>query len=213
MKSMLGMVLLVVGLGLAAASGARNGESHQAWRAELAAGQEATVPEPRTRLSEWFAAGGVGWLAGVALILAGATLARRAHAEAFAGPDRDGDGGTADFAGVVATLQAEVAALRPVVEVLPMDDAATEPRATLDRLRLEVIDPLVDARGALIAQHGIGPFAEYFSPFSGAERQLNRAWSALTDGHVPTAAEALADAEASLAQAAAAYEAVQARLG
>ena len=72
-----------------------------------------------------------------------------------------------------------------------MDQDAPAVRGRLDAIGFEHIAPVVDGRGQLIARHGMSAFAEYFSPFSAAERHLNRAWSALTDGHAPAARDAL----------------------
>ena len=84
---------------------------------------------------------------------------------------------------------------------LPFDDDAAPVREALDRLQFEVITPLVDARGQLIARHGLAKFATYFGPFSGGERNLARCWSALTDGHAEVAREALVRADELFEQA------------
>jgi hypothetical protein len=220
MNRMLPMVILVVGLGIAASSGARNGDSlveyrRALWTAENGEGADkaaaqaildAGVPTPNTRMTEWFGAGGLGWGFGVVLIVIGAVMARRQQAAEFSGAGEDSATAVADFPGTVATLAEEVGRFKSALADLPNDATAPEIRASLDRVRVELIEPLVDARGQLIARHGIGVFAEYFGPFSSAERQLNRAWSALTDGHVPTARAAVDDAAESLSQARQAWE-------
>ncbi|MCO4746091.1 MAG: hypothetical protein KC912_14945 [Proteobacteria bacterium] len=236
------MILLILGIGLAASFGARNGPSHTAWRqaswhharlagvhgmetesddaeetAELqkaksealaglvAAGllteggdlgaavsaaeaQVPDVPDPNTRLSEWAATGGAGFGFGVLLIGLGAFLARKQQAAEAASGGGEGD---LDFPGTVALLVAEVGALVPKADATPMDEDAPALRAAIEKLHIEHIGPLVEGRGSLIAKHGIGTFAEYFGPFSAGERNLNRAWSALTDGHSVVATEAL----------------------
>ena len=72
------------------------------------------------------------------------------------------------------------------------------------------VGPLVDARGQLIARHGLAAFAEYFGPFSAGERNLARVWSTVTDGHSEEARKALVSAKASFEQAAANWEQVEA---
>jgi hypothetical protein len=214
------MVLLTAGLGLAAASGARNGEAHQAWRQASWAAKQAEAdpsasppapPPPRQRLAEWAGVGGVGWGAGIALILVGAVLARRQSAEAFAG---GGEGvGAVDFPGTLARLRVELEALASDLSGVAMDETAPGLRARLDDLRIGLIEPVVDGRGQLIARHGIARFAEYFSPFSAGERNLNRCWSALTDGHAVVARDALTKAQAELDEAAKAWARVNGEPG
>jgi len=199
------MFLLLLGLVLAGAFGARNGDTHTAYRAadaavalaEDAASRERAIqardaiglPLPGARLAEWFRAGGVGWLIGVLLIGTGAWMARRQLAA-----DNAGEGavaGRADFPGAVQVVRGEIERLKGEIAELPFDDDAAAVREALDRLQFEVITPLVDARGQLIARHGLAKFATYFGPFSGGERNLARCWSALTDGHAEVAREAL----------------------
>ena len=54
--------------------------------------------------------------------------------------------------------------------------------------------PMIDARGVLQRHFGLGGAALVLGPLSGAERQLNRAWSALVDGHGPEGQRSLAAA-------------------
>ena len=210
MNRVLPMVLLLVGSALAASFGARNGAAHTDHRAALwqadtdpAALAAAPLPGPTQRLTDWLAVGGVGWGFGVVLIGAGALLARRQQAEA----SRGGAGGSArvDF---VATTESILAALDGLIEDLadlPMDDTAPAARERIDALFDDTIGPLVEGRGQLVALHGLEPFAEYFGLFSGAERNLGRVWSALTDGHAEVARESLAISRAAFADALEAY--------
>ena len=166
------------------------------------------LPQPRQRLSEWFGAGGVGWGAGVLLIVVGAVLARRQkQAEAVAGGPGESE---ATFPEVAELLREQVLNLVDRVDGLGIDEDAPEVREAVVSLGTEHIEPIVAGRGALIARHGFGGFAEYFSPFSAGERNLNRCWSALTDGHPPTAADALRQAAEAFEQARVAYERVDA---
>lgn len=242
MNRMIPMVLLVVGISLAASFGARNGPSHTTWRqatwhharlavvqgmetesedveedaklkkakadsltdlvekglltegGDLAAAVAAAeakipaVPEPKTRVSEWAATGGFGFGFGVLLIGIGAFLARKQQAEEAA---NGGSGGKLDFPASVQRLVDGVGSLVEQAAATKMDDDAPALRAAIEKLHNDEIGPLVDGRGVFIAQHGIGRFAEYFGPFSAGERNLNRAWSALTDGHSVVATDAL----------------------
>ena len=164
----------------------------------------APLPDPATRVSQWWTNGGAPWGAGVFLIIVGALMARRQDQH-----EQSGTGTTAtssvDFKANVTKVLEGVDRLVAELADLQMDVDAPELREQIDTLQLELIDPVVEQRGRLIARHGIAAFAEYFSPFSAGERNLARTWSALTDGHSPTAREAAARARSSFAQAHRAY--------
>lgn len=213
MSRMIPLVILVLGLALAAASGARLGTDHARYRqavwteahAEGAAQEEAAawiadrgVPGPTERLGQWWSLAGLTWLGGISLIVAGAVLARRQIAADVASGEASG---AVDFPGSIDRIEAALQVLSEHLEAVQMDDTAASARAELDALAVDVIDPLVDGRAQLVARHGVAGFAAYFSPFSGGERQLNRVWSALADGHVVVAREALADARRSFREA------------
>jgi hypothetical protein len=218
------MMLLTLGLGLAAASGARNGDAHLAYRdalwtadhAEDAAAREAAVqvrdqvglPKPGQRVAEWFARGGLGWGLGVVLIVAGAGMARRQQASGA--QEGDEESRASDFCLVVDEIRSRLDTLSVDLEGLPMDAPAIEAREAIDAIQLELIEPLVESRGHLISRHGVAVFAEYFSPFAGGERNLNRCWSALTDGHAVVAREALGNARQAFSDALDAYKRVDA---
>lgn len=199
MKRTLGMALLLVGVSMAGAFGARNGQTHVEYRVDLwevAQGAEPTVtlPEPGQRLMEWGQRSGLGFMVGVVLIAFGAGLARQHEAEMNAGGGATDASGRVDFPGALAAIQPKLASIQQQLEGLPMDETAPEARTLLDTIQAELIEPVVDGRGQLVARHGVGSFAEYFGPFSAGERLLNRCWSALTDGHPPTARAALSRA-------------------
>lgn len=196
------MAMVIVGLCLSAAGGIRYGSTQQAARLALAEGTEAAPPGPSVRMGEWFAEGGTLWIAGLVVLVAGGLLGRREQARAYAAGET-GDGST-DVAGTLDAMASAIDALEAALAGAADDADLPEARAELDRLRDEVVEPLVEGRGALMARDGIGRFASYFGPFSAAERNLARAWSALTDGHVPTARQALVAARAAVGQARAA---------
>lgn len=215
----LAMVIMVFGVVLAAAGGSRNGADHVAHRLALMeveqAPDEATkeqaeaalaahpLPEPGERLAQWWQAGGPTFAFGMVLVLAGAGLMRRQHQAAV----RDGgeDGG-ADVGAMLDALEPVLHALEQALVTLEMDqpppiidgEAATQ---RIDRAMADVIAPLVDRRGELMARHGSVRFVRYFSPLSSGERSLARTWSALTDGHAVEARASLADARAWFAEA------------
>ncbi|MCB9676997.1 MAG: hypothetical protein H6737_17910 [Alphaproteobacteria bacterium] len=168
------------------------------------------LPEPSERLGAWFSVGGTGWLAGILLIVIGAVLARLQQRDDNAG-GAAGTEGRVDFPRALAETRTRVAAIRASIEELKMDEDAPKARNAIDQLGAEVLDPLVEGRGQLIARHGLAGFAEYFGPFSAGERNVNRAWSALTDGHAVVAREALDVALAAFEAAEKGYEAVEAR--
>jgi len=206
MNRVVPMLLLCAGVVVASLFGARNGEEYAAYRAAAAADQAAELPGPAARLGGWFAAGGVGWGAGVALVVAGAVLARRQRAaEATA----EGGDGRVDFDAAVHRLLAEVDALAELLEPLEIDRDHPEVRDRLDALAAEVIGPVVEGRMQLVARHGLGAFTGYFSPFSAGERNLARCWSAITDGHAVVAREALQRARGAFVEARAQHEAAE----
>ena len=176
------------------------------YEAATAQVEGATTPAPGARIAQWFAAGGLGWVLGVGLVILGAVLARRAGASGA--EDGDAGAGAVTFDGALDALEAGVDAAATAIADLKMGADAPEVRRELDALRDTWITPVVDRRQELINRFGIGPFGQFFGPFSGVERSLNRAWSALTDQHPPAAREALVDARRELAAARAAYRGI-----
>lgn len=218
------LALLAIGIVVAAVFGARNGDTHVRYR--TAAGQVEVledgplkqaaekerdsigIPPPRQRLAEWGAAGGVGWGVGVLLIGVGAVIARRQQAAEAAGTGGTSEG-RVDFPASVQRVLDQLADVGARIADLPMDDDAPEVRESIDAIADELLLPVVEGRGQLMARHGIARFAEYFSPFSAGERYLHRVWSALTDGHAEVARASLQRSRESFQQALTAYEAVE----
>jgi len=159
-----------------------------------------TVPGPTQRVTEWSSVAALGWGGGLSLIVIGAVMGRRAiQAEAAAGGASTGD--RVHFRPAVAGLRRAAQEIRVLLDGLGDGQDSPEARGRLEVLVSDVIDPLVDTRGMLVAKHGVGVFAEYFGPFSAGERNLARAWSALTDGHPDVARDALDAAAAAFGQA------------
>ena len=170
----------------------------------------AALPGASERVGEWFAVGGVGWLVGLVLIVCGALLARMQQAEDNAGSGA-GATGRLDFEASIADARERIAAIRTLIADLAMDADAPKARDAIDRLTNEVLEPIVEARGQLISRHGLAGFAEYFGPYSAGERNVNRAWSALTDGHAVVARQALESADTAFASAEATFSRVDGR--
>ena len=170
---------------------------------------EIGLPPPGERLAQWGSVGGLGWLLGVVLIVVGALVARRQIAEQQAGGGADTV--AADFPGTVRRALQVVDEVDGLIAELQMDDDGPEARDKIDELVAMYLGPLVDARGQLIARHGLAAFAMYFGPFSGGERNLARTWSALTDGHAPEARSSLQSARQAFEEALGQWDAQQAR--
>jgi len=128
---------------------------------------------------------------GIALAVVGALLLRRQMAAA--GGKSDSEDGIHDLAGLESALQG-VTAQTAALAALPEGEAGL--RASLEALLLDQLLPLVEARGLLANAHGVEAYAKVFTPLASGERCLNRAWSALADGHPPEAKAQLARAQA-----------------
>ena len=156
----------------------------QAARARRQAAQVPT-PSPQARLSAWFAGGGPFFVLGLVVIVAGALLVRRA--ERTSGRT-GGEAEASQHSGAPATLAEAMQGLERQVDAL-LERAQREGpdwggiKETLEQLRYEHIEPVVEARERYLRQLGMERFATAFGPFSSAERMLYRAWSALVDGY------------------------------
>jgi hypothetical protein len=202
----LGIGLLALGVILAASAGIRLGKADYA--ATVADGRAAltevtrsteTAPVPAgTRLADWFAAAGAPFLGGLVLLAIGAVVGRVAIG-------RDGAAATStdgrDYAALLGSLAEAIEVTRAGMTDQPMN----ETRAAIERALTDLVLPMIDARGALQRRFGLGGAAQVLGPLSGAERFLNRAWSALVDQH---AGEGEASLVAAAEQAALARQAL-----
>ncbi len=161
------------------------------------------TPIASQRMSDWIDVAGPMFSLGILLMIAGALLARRGAGRA-SGEQAHGALG---FVQTCTRLREEIDAM---VQAVGEGGDATALRAQLDTIQAELIDPLVEERASLIERHGLGTFAEYFGTFSGAERQLHRAWSALADGYADVALESLRSGEVLLRKAGDAFERAEA---
>ena len=191
----LGMLLLTLGVIVAASAGIRLGETE--YSATVADGRVAladapgdidAVPVPAaTRLDDWIDEAGAQFLAGLLLLTLGAVLGRVAIS-------REGDAETTadgrDFGATLASLQETITRIRDLQD----EETPEEIRARIEAALETLVLPMIDARGVLQHHYGLGGSALVLGPLSGAERQLNRAWSALVDEHTPEGQQSLAAA-------------------
>ena len=148
----------------------------------------ATSVDPGTRMSGWFSVAGLPFMLGLIIMAFGGLLTRRAvKAEALAQGDSETTAKSAnapvDFGDLLRQTAEAVKALHADASAkpAPTQEDMDAVKTSIETIQREKIERLVSARGALIARHGMGSFAEIFGPFSGGERYLNRAWSALVD--------------------------------
>ncbi|MEC7946993.1 MAG: hypothetical protein VX265_05450 [Myxococcota bacterium] len=117
---------------------------------------------------------GVGALGAVV----GAFLLRREMAKA--GSAGSGTHGSIkDLADLRAALDAVDESIQGTLRTAD-DDAL---KAGIETTLLEQVVPVVEARLLLSSAHGVEAYARVFTPMAACERCLNRAWSALVDGH------------------------------
>lgn len=173
----------------------------RATAAEAAVGIVAPA-SPGDRLNDWFSLSGLPFLLGLVLVVVGAVLARKASGADDTGTT-DAEGRPVDFGELLGTLVSDVRALS--AEARGVVDPKT---ADFDRLRQRVhelqadkVERLIGARKAVERRHGLATYAAIFSPFSGGERALNRAWATLADQHWPESMASLEKAEALFAAA------------
>lgn len=164
------------------------------------------TPIASQRMSDWIDVAGPMFTLGILMMVAGALMARRAGGASAGGAARQRVG----FVDTCGRLREEIDQL---IEAMGNDADPTTLRAQLDGMQAELIDPLVEERAAMVKRHGLGTFAEYFGSFSGAERQLHRAWSALADGYPEVALESLRVGGVLLQQAGASFERAEQRAG
>lgn len=163
------------------------------------------VPGPAQRLSEWQGVAGGGFLLGLFLVVAGAVWARRL--ESVEAPTDQTKGNAIDFGQALTDLHSQLTGLHARLHETGDDSEAkfVALRADIERVQADLVEPIVDARERLARRYGMVGYAEVFSPFSSAERRLNRAWCALVDMHPP-------EAEASMGIAVQQIEAARAAL-
>lgn len=145
------------------------------------------LPGPEARLAGWFELSGVPFLGGLALIVIGAVLGRRAAKAELSGDAGSAGPARVDFAVAVDQLAAAIRALAERAATMQAPDAAARKavQTEIEAIQLTGFGPIVEARYQLQNRIGLAGFAAVFGPLSGAERWMNRAWSALADEHWP----------------------------
>lgn len=157
--------------------------------------------DPGLRLSQWFSQSGFPFLGGLLLVLVGAIIGRKAVKAEATGTGKKKGPEAVDFGALLKSLNAEVSALADGMDEVPTAGQLDQIKSRIEALQFEAFEPIVEARGRIQARFGIADYAELFSPFSSAERRINRSWSALVDGHWPEARDSMRIAAAHLAEA------------
>lgn len=150
--------------------------------AELRAAQVESVRTKTFSFAYWR---GRWWFVGACVLLVGgALLVRRETArELRAAVAAGGDGDTMTPQAAGAMLRGTLGALNEEADRIRDDHARNALIVEhVGRLQREAVPAIVEARSRLVAQMGLGHYAEFMDRFSTFERQLNRAWSSAADG-------------------------------
>lgn len=155
----------------------------------------AETPGPGMRLSTWAAQSGPMFGLGLLLIVVGAVMGRVAvRREASEDPTAAPRAQPAkDFGETLDGLTRTIRALADEVSAIDAPEPADYLRvkSEIHDAQLEAFEPLVDARARVQFKYGMAGFADIFGPLSSAERKVNRAWSAVVDGHWPETQDSL----------------------
>jgi hypothetical protein len=143
-----------------------------------------------------------GWVFGLSVLglLGGAGLLRReAKRAGHAATDATGGAKIPDANEALRAAREGIAALRTELGAMPGGDQ-TGRRLALILARVSALQegPLADfisARPRLIAKSGLSGYASVMDKFAGAERQVNRAWSAAADGYLEESEACLVESE------------------
>ena len=144
-------------------------------------------PSPGARVSSWSSLAGLGFAFGLVMVITGSLLFRRAlKAELVDAPEggEAAQDGPKDLGVAFSDLAKRVAALDDAVST-GLDAEAI--KSELENIQLDLLEPIVEARQKVQLKYGMEAFAQIYGPLAGAERRLNRAWSALVDDHRPEA--------------------------
>lgn len=155
----------------------------------------------RVRVKEFaFGRWDLGWLFGLAALalLAGGLIIRREEQQEISALLTRKTDETATPAYALSAAGREIDELLGALDELPPETHADAITSRLDALQVTHLAAFVDARAELIGRYGIAGYARLMDAFAGAERALNRAWSAAADGVLPASLEALAIGKARL---------------
>ncbi|MEL7474323.1 MAG: hypothetical protein AAGK04_13475, partial [Planctomycetota bacterium] len=127
---------------------------------------------------------GAWWFIGSAVgLVGGALLVRRETAREIAAMRDAEDADTLSPSVAVGVIRDTLADLSRVIDDTPnaeRQNAAIV--ASLGELQQTAVPAIVEARTRLVAEMGLGRYAQFMDSFSACERQINRAWSAAADG-------------------------------
>ena len=222
-QSTISLILIAVGVALCAAFGGQlpettkhretlklqqaqlsaDSEADATQRSKVSAEIKATPPQaPQARLLDWLASSALPFGAGCLLIIVGAVIARR-NEQVETSEEGPSTGDAIDFGVLLSQITTELSALYEEAQGLSAEDSdgSKALRERIQKLQRGDLERLIEARGRVRAKHGVATFAELYGSISQGERRLNRAWSALTDAHIPESIHALEGAHASLLEA------------
>jgi hypothetical protein len=137
----------------------------------------ATWPAPRASVV----------VAGLVVLCAGIAWARLARGRSASAAAASADRPLAYARGRIEDALARTRALREGAEAEPAASLCSE----LEAIVRECVEAVADRQEALSREHGFAGYASVMTPFAAAERWLNRAWSAASDGHTPEAKTSL----------------------
>jgi len=159
-------------------------------------------------ISLWAEEAGLPFGFGILLVIIGVVLARRGMRDDAEAASAESAKRGAAPGPLLAQLVEELTLLRDTYAGDSPDLVAV--RADVERVQQSIVNPLVDGRDQISQAFGVGPYADVFVPFSAAERQLNRLWSACVDGYVDEIGPCLQRAVASARLAHEHYEKISA---
>ena len=158
----IGLLVFIVGLFVASAFGGRIVEV------------ESETPRPAQRLVAWGEVAGLPFLLGLALMIGGGLVARRASKE-------DEGGGEAAATGTPQEQLRQMQATLDGLDATMLPGNAQGLADQLDAVLSDAVPNFLDGREALIERLGLERFAEMIGSFAVMERNAARAWSAITD--------------------------------
>lgn len=164
-------------------------------RPQQADGSPLPAPRGQDAVRTWFGDAGMPFLGGIVLVVLGVILARRGIRSEVQREAKSG-GGVGSIGALVDGLADGAAQLA----ASPQTDAA-DVRHGIEALQHAWVEPLIEGRARIQDAHGVAGYASVFVPFSAAERQLYRAWSASVDGYPDEVQRSLQAAAASAAEA------------
>ena len=160
------MALLLVGVGVAGVFASRH-VPVDVPEGEIASGG--------AKISAWADAAGLGFGLGAAMMIGGGVLARVARKKSSAEQRKANDSDS------VLVLCGRIRECLVQIPEEGAKDRREKLKEKLDEVLEELVPKVLDQREAMIADMGLGDFAEMIGHFATMERNTARAWSALID--------------------------------